>query len=133
MDHQGLPPANLLFAADADHVAPAMRDLLKQERRVARPVLAEALPAPPPLGSRLLDVPALAMALRRAVGDRPVSLLHLPLSWDGLPGLFGTCLITWVPTVAAGLGPTPASRWAPRLGCGGLAGCRSLRVAMATS
>ena len=28
-------------------------------------------------------MPHLAAALRRAVGSRPVSLLHLPLSWDG--------------------------------------------------
>lgn len=32
---------------------------------------------------RVRDVPAMACALRRAVGDRPISLTHLPLSWRG--------------------------------------------------
>lgn len=30
MGHEGLPPADLLLVADADHVGPAMRDLLNR-------------------------------------------------------------------------------------------------------
>ncbi len=80
MDHQGLPPVDLFLAADPDLVAGAMLDLLHPEG----PVL-EQPPVQPPEAAEegALVVPVMAAALRRAVGDRPVSLLHLPLSWDG--------------------------------------------------
>ena len=86
MDHQGLPPVDLFLAADPDQVAAAMLDLLRRDGGAKEP-RAEAGPpaAPPPEPdpSGPLVVPVMAAALRRAVGDRAVSLLHLPLSWDG--------------------------------------------------
>jgi thiamine pyrophosphate-dependent acetolactate synthase large subunit-like protein len=81
MDHQSLPPVDLFLAADPDQVAAAMLDLLKPDGATA---LAPAPPAlPDTLASGPIATPTLAAALRRAVGARAVSLLHLPLSWDG--------------------------------------------------
>ena len=79
MDHQALPPVDLFVAADPDQVAVAMLGLLKPNASVA--MAPPALPEPPAPGP--IVTPTLAAALRRAVGDRAVSLLHLPLSWDG--------------------------------------------------
>ena len=46
--------------------------------------LPQASPAPPDAPSAgPIVTPMLAAALRRAAGERAVSLLHLPLSWDG--------------------------------------------------
>jgi thiamine pyrophosphate-dependent acetolactate synthase large subunit-like protein len=81
MDHQALPPVDLFLAAAPDQVAVAMLDLLKPE---GMPTPAPARVAPPdPVTAGPVTTPALAAALRRAVGERAVSLLHLPLSWDG--------------------------------------------------
>jgi thiamine pyrophosphate-dependent acetolactate synthase large subunit-like protein len=79
MDHQALPPVDLFLAADPDQVVAAMVELLEPVvvRDQAPPVPPEAPAAGP------IVTPALAAALRLAVGDRRVSLLHLPLSWDG--------------------------------------------------
>ncbi len=80
MDHQGLPPVDLFLAADPDQVAAALLERVGAGApKVALP--APALPDPPADGP--LVVPAMAAILRHAVGERPVSLLHLPLSWDG--------------------------------------------------
>ena len=81
MDHQGLPPVDLFLAADPDAVALALAALLPDGAppAAARWRRADAGRAAGPI----VPCPRLAAALRRAVGDRPVSLLHLPLSWDG--------------------------------------------------
>ena len=80
-DHQGLPAVDLFIAADPDAVAVALLDQLPTGAAVVpaaqRPMPSEPDPATP------LAVPHLAAALRQAVDSRPVSLLHLPLSWDG--------------------------------------------------
>lgn len=79
MDHQGLPPVDLFLAADPDVVVEEMCALLPAS------VPAGAVPAPVPAAKA--DGPfttgQMAVALRHAVGGRAVSLLHLPLSWDG--------------------------------------------------
>ena len=77
-DHQGLPPVDLFIAADPDAFVAALADGLP----AASPAKAAPGPAEPDANAPLA-VPHLAAALRRAVGPRPVSLLHLPLSWDG--------------------------------------------------
>ena len=79
-DHQGLPPVDLFVAADPDAVAVALARMVGAEAAAPVPLL-PALAAPNP--AEALAVPHLAAALRAAVGERPVSLLHLPLSWDG--------------------------------------------------
>ena len=77
-DHQSLPPVDLFIAADPDAAVAALLPLLPEGQPAARHWEAPHTdPAAP------LAVPHLAAALRAAVGDRPVSLLHLPLSWDG--------------------------------------------------
>ncbi len=88
MDHQGLPAVDLFVAADPDgFAAVALRQLERDGSAGKWPGAAStaaiASGAAEPLRSAPLGVPAMAAALRRAVGERPVSLLHLPLSWDG--------------------------------------------------
>jgi thiamine pyrophosphate-dependent acetolactate synthase large subunit-like protein len=78
MDHQGLPPVDLFLAADPDAVVAAMLGATDVSAAVETPVQTTA--APPP---GAINVPLLAAALRRAVSGRVVSLLHLPISWDG--------------------------------------------------
>ena len=81
MDHQALPSVDLFLAADPDQVAMAMLDLLRPDGVATATPTPATLPDAPASGP--IVTPMLAAALRRAVGDRPVSLLHLPLSWDG--------------------------------------------------
>jgi thiamine pyrophosphate-dependent acetolactate synthase large subunit-like protein len=79
MDYQALPPVDLFLAAHPDAVVP---DLVKAvgakaaQQRAAGAKLAASLPA------GALSNEHLARILRRAVGDRTTSLVHLPLSWD---------------------------------------------------
>jgi thiamine pyrophosphate-dependent acetolactate synthase large subunit-like protein len=81
MDYQTLPEVDLLLPADPDLVVEALLELLQ-----ARPAKSEvgrrgfAIDAVPP-GS--LRIKHLAHGLRAATDGRDVSLLHLPLSWDG--------------------------------------------------
>ncbi len=79
MDHQGLPTIDLFLAADPDSVATAMAASLPAKDLVASApsVLPAADASGPIVTSRM------AIALRHALADRAVSLLHLPLSWDG--------------------------------------------------
>ncbi len=81
MDHQGLPPVDLFLPAEPDPVVAAMLALLGHDAvgAIAEPAVAAA--AAPPPGP--INVALLAAALRRAVAGRRVSLLHLPISWDG--------------------------------------------------
>jgi thiamine pyrophosphate-dependent acetolactate synthase large subunit-like protein len=81
MDYQGLPPVDLLLAAEPDVAAPALLDALGvagDPRSASAPT---ALPESP-TGERV-TVDDLAAALRRAVGTRAVTLTHLPLGWNG--------------------------------------------------
>ncbi len=82
MDYQALAPADLFIAADPDSVAIALADAIAGRDR---PPAAAPVQSPPQTldESGLVTVEHLAAALRRAVGDRDVSLLHLPLSWNG--------------------------------------------------
>jgi thiamine pyrophosphate-dependent acetolactate synthase large subunit-like protein len=82
MDHQGLPPVDLMLAAHPDAVVPHLLAALHDARS------GDTLPAPPawsaqPTRDGRIAVEHLASALKDAVGDKPVSLTHLPLSWNG--------------------------------------------------
>lgn len=77
-DHQGLPPVDLFIAADPDATAAALLEQLP-----SKPPASRSWQAPIPDPALPLAVPHLAAALLDAVGDASVSLLHLPLSWDG--------------------------------------------------
>ena len=80
MDHQGFPPVDLMLASDPEHAVPLLVAALGTS---PRPV---AVPSPPQeraLPNGPLTVEHLARGLREIVGDKPVSLTHLPLSWNG--------------------------------------------------
>ena len=82
MDHQALPPVDLLISADPDAVAAALaRAIGKPEKPVALPATPRAMAQP--AASDSLNVEHLAAAVRQAVGSRDVTLTHLPLSWNG--------------------------------------------------
>lgn len=85
MDHQGLPPVDLYLAADPDSAVPLLMDALGTGGPTRTPVTAvpAAPPAAEPAHGGPLTVDALAAALRQAVGERAVSLTHLPLGWNG--------------------------------------------------
>jgi thiamine pyrophosphate-dependent acetolactate synthase large subunit-like protein len=80
-DHQGLPPVDLFLAAEPDRVVASLAVKLGKTEPAA-----QATSSAPPETSRSagpITVPAMAAVLRRITGERAVSLLHLPLSWDG--------------------------------------------------
>ena len=80
MDHQALPPVDLFLSADPDLVVP---ELVKAIGISGKPRLAAAPAAPapdhPPRG---FTNESIAYALRKVLGDRPISLAHLPISWE---------------------------------------------------
>jgi thiamine pyrophosphate-dependent acetolactate synthase large subunit-like protein len=80
MDHQGLPPVDLMLAADPEHAVPQLVDALGAS---GAPAANPAARNEPQLADGPLTVEHLARALREAVGGKPVSLTHLPLSWNG--------------------------------------------------
>ena len=80
-DHMGLPVADLMIAADPDRVVAQLVAALgdapsRPTGNAPRELLSPAI-GPGPIGT-----PALARALRDAVGDLPASILQVPLSWD---------------------------------------------------
>jgi thiamine pyrophosphate-dependent acetolactate synthase large subunit-like protein len=80
MDHQGLAPVELMLAADPEDAVPLLVEALGTARKHA------ATPAARnerKLAGDPLTVEHLARALRDTIGDKPVSLTHLPLSWNG--------------------------------------------------
>jgi thiamine pyrophosphate-dependent acetolactate synthase large subunit-like protein len=80
LDYQGLPPIDVLLACEPDTAVPALLAALGT---------GEARPAPPKpaadfkVSGDKLNVDHVALALRHAVGDRPATLSHVTLSWDG--------------------------------------------------
>ncbi len=82
MDYQALPMADLFIPAEPDRAVSALCKALG----ISAAEFAEPAPLPAPVSTPAdgpLGVPDLAFALRAATGSRQVSLLHLPLSWDG--------------------------------------------------
>jgi thiamine pyrophosphate-dependent acetolactate synthase large subunit-like protein len=80
MDHQGLAPVDVLLASDPDAAVPLLIDAVG---KTPQQTIARSVPDQRPLSADTLTVEHLARALRDAVGERPVSLTHLPLSWNG--------------------------------------------------
>jgi thiamine pyrophosphate-dependent acetolactate synthase large subunit-like protein len=80
MDHQGLPPIDLMLAAEPDQVVPALLTALPATR--PHPVPSPKQDFAKPEGDRL-TVDHLAYALHKSVGTRTTSLTHLSLSWNG--------------------------------------------------
>lgn len=80
MDHQGLPPVDLFLACDPDQAVPALLAALPIAPTRPQPEHRPDAPGKPGDG---LTVDHLAAALRAAVGERPASLTHVSLSWNG--------------------------------------------------
>ncbi len=80
MDYQGLPPVDVMVDCEPDVAVPALLAALGP----GKPHLVSAPKTAPfkPAGDKL-TVDHLAAALRRTVGDRPTSLTHVSLSWNG--------------------------------------------------
>jgi thiamine pyrophosphate-dependent acetolactate synthase large subunit-like protein len=81
MDHQGLATVDVFLSAHPDDVVPQLLEALgptKPRPLAARPAQPEA-----ELPKDKLIVEHLARYLRKAVGDRTITLTHLPLSWNG--------------------------------------------------
>jgi len=80
MDYQGLPAVDLFLSADPDSVVP---ELVKALGAVGRP-----RPAPPPRAASAGEEPPgftnehIARTLKKVVGERLVTLTHLPISWE---------------------------------------------------
>jgi thiamine pyrophosphate-dependent acetolactate synthase large subunit-like protein len=81
MDYMGLPPVDLLLAAEPDVAVPALLTALGAAAEPRTATAPAALPESP-TGDRV-TVDQLAAALRRAAGTRAVTLTHLPLGWNG--------------------------------------------------
>lgn len=84
MDHQALPTIDMMIGADPDQV---LRPLLAAlgEAETAATGARERKPEAdlPALSGPNLMMAHLAAGLKRAVGRRKVSFVHLPLGWDG--------------------------------------------------
>jgi len=84
MDYQGLPPVDVMLAADPDAVVGALVQYLGSD--VATSDLAftpKAAPFDSALGDTPIAMAHLAAGLRAAAAQRDVSFTHLPLGWDG--------------------------------------------------
>jgi thiamine pyrophosphate-dependent acetolactate synthase large subunit-like protein len=80
MDYQGLPPVDVMIDCEPHAAVSALLAALGLGEPRA---LAKSTHAFPKLAEGKLTVDHLADALRRAVGDRPTTLTHLSLSWNG--------------------------------------------------
>lgn len=80
MDYQGLPPVDVMIACEPDAAVPALLAVLGLGGPRAIAAVTREFPK---LAAGKLTVDHLADALRCAVGDRPASLTHVTLSWNG--------------------------------------------------
>ncbi len=80
MDYQGLPPVDVFIDCEPEVAVPALLATLGPGS--ARAAATGTKEFPTPAGDKL-TVDHLAVALRKAVGDRPTSLTHVSLSWNG--------------------------------------------------
>ena len=80
MDYQGLPAVDLFFSADPDAVVPELVLTLGGGGRPRQALPPRAAPAgEEPRGFTNEHV---ARVLKKVVGERPVTLTHLPISWE---------------------------------------------------
>ncbi len=80
MDYQGLPPVDVFIDCEPDAAVPALLEALGPG--APRPSVADKKEFPKLSGDKI-TVDHMADALRRAVGDKPASLTHVSLSWNG--------------------------------------------------
>src|SRR5664279_1749488 len=80
MDYQALPPVDVMIACEPDAAVPALLAALGPGGPRAVAAVRHEFPK---LAADKLTVDHLADALRRAVENRPTSLTHVTLSWNG--------------------------------------------------
>ena len=81
MDYQGLPPVDVLIACEPDAAVPAAaRGARARPSRMPCKAAAPSRSSLPATSSPSITWPT---RCARAVGDRPASLTHLSLSWNG--------------------------------------------------
>jgi thiamine pyrophosphate-dependent acetolactate synthase large subunit-like protein len=105
MDHQAFPPVDLLLEGSPDAVVSdlvrALGITVPPFREIVSPVVALTP------GSGVISVGRMARDLRVAVGEGPVSLLHLPLAWNAADWPLGHPLDHIGGAGGAGLGAGP--------------------------
>jgi thiamine pyrophosphate-dependent acetolactate synthase large subunit-like protein len=80
-DHGGLAPADLYFDNAPEAVVSGLLALLPEcAVPAAEPAVAEA---PPPAGDGVLTIAGFAASLARVTAGRELTLIRLPLGWDG--------------------------------------------------
>jgi thiamine pyrophosphate-dependent acetolactate synthase large subunit-like protein len=85
MDYQGLPPVDVFIDCEPDAAVPHLLEALGPGPSRVVATRMKELPRP---GGDKLTVDHLAAALREAVGERPASLTHISLSWNGASWAF---------------------------------------------
>jgi thiamine pyrophosphate-dependent acetolactate synthase large subunit-like protein len=80
MDYQGLPPVDVFLACEPDEAVPPLLQALGSAGPRAMAVGSNKFPMP---ASDKLTVDHLAAVLRKSVGERPTTLTHVSLSWNG--------------------------------------------------
>jgi thiamine pyrophosphate-dependent acetolactate synthase large subunit-like protein len=80
MDYQGLPPVDVMIDCEPDVAVPALLAALGPASPRALPTTPREFPK---LAGDKITVDHMADALRRAVGERPTTLTHVSLSWNG--------------------------------------------------
>jgi thiamine pyrophosphate-dependent acetolactate synthase large subunit-like protein len=83
MDYQGLPPVDVMLSSDPDAAVPLLIKELGLDPTPKQPHPKTPLPGPVKPSGDEITVDEMALTLRRAVGDRPTTLTHLSLSWNG--------------------------------------------------
>ncbi|MPZ56144.1 MAG: thiamine pyrophosphate-binding protein [Rhizobiales bacterium] len=83
MDYQGLPPVDVILSADPDAAVPLLIKELGLNPTPKQPHPKSPPPDPVKSSGDEITVDEMALTLRRAVGDRPTTLTHLSLSWNG--------------------------------------------------
>lgn len=83
MDHQGLPPVDVELVTVPDAVVGPLAAALAGRRKPAKlPAGTGAALEPVPAGPGPIDLPALISTLRAEVGERPATLVRVPITWD---------------------------------------------------
>ena len=87
MDYEMLPPVDLMLPTTPDAAVPLLLDALGTSKpRIAAAVKPRAEKYEPSSGPVRVD--DLARSLKAAIGERDVTLTHLPLSWNGASWAF---------------------------------------------
>lgn len=106
MDHQGLPPVDVFMPVEPDVAVPLLSAACTHRPSSdARLKTAVTKPALPEDGT--ISIAMVADALRRAVGEQPVTLIRVPLGWSGEMGHFRDPLDYLGMDGGAGIGSGP--------------------------